>query len=601
MKKVIKLVKKLGLDKDAKPSDELKWSIEYLKWKIKPEELIGISRLVLLILTPALAVITSIFTRNPLAIAAFSIVPALGISWYVNEYPKTKARLGALNDLGYAPNIITLLATSVELNPNLENAVKLVSRFGEGRIAEEFGKALNKSLLYGASLKKEIRLIGEKWGKISSGFKNGLHLIMAGLNEKEQQRRREVISLGVNAFLDELINDLKAFLAKTKMHTMVIYGFGTVMPLIIISLLPIISTLSSFANPPMIALLMAGSLVALYTYTNKSLKSKPGTFSQVTIKERSWFPKKGDIRLFGLDFNALAYCLAIFAAISLVSWIYIVVKINGGEFLIPKELSMMPLIMGLAIALSTYYYGSSNYKMSLRKKAKTIESEVLNAVYNLASRVHENRSIEDAIKFAARENREKSIGAYLRKAYSLIINSNVEAEEALNKAFFEVDSKRVKSIINMVFNSLKRGIKTGAHNILRIYDYYKRLVQAETESRNLLSQMLSMMRLTAMLFAPAISAMIVMLQQIIQENVIDAKSLAMLGISSMIVNPSLGYEFIALLLGIYTIALAIMLTRYAVIMEHGHDKVLLNYELSKAVIVSSTVFCATLFLGFAIS
>jgi|GEM_PF-2685405 len=593
----IKASKALGfLGGNSKPSKDLAWSINFLEWSVKPHEVIGLSRFVF-IATLIIGFILSLLLAGFSLLILITLCLSLISSWLVTEYPKSQARIKALSELGYAPDVITVLVSSLELDPNLEQAVKLVSKHCNGLIAIDFSKAYKDSIIKGVPLKNLLMVIANKWGRFSDGFKQAVYLVISSLSERGDERRSLTLDSSLSNYLQSIINDQRSFLSKVRFSTMVLFSFGTVIPLVIISLLPVLTVMSSGANALQMLMLLSFSLIIIYAYSNHVLGSKPSSFSQVLISDKKSYPSKGDIRLgiggLVVNANGLLYCLSLFLIISLPSMIYLLSLILEFTFIIPSEWSTLPLVIGFGVSLSVYFHGSSAYKVSDMRRALSLESEVLDVIYNLGSRVNEGRSVEDAFKQVTRMSKGKTIHDYLMNSYLRSRELSNPIESSLNKSLRRVDSARVKSIFSLFFNTLKRGVKGSSRVIYRFYNYFQKLVQAEADSTSMIKQLLSTMNMTAVVITPLISAMIIVMQQVIQSVINQSmKGLKLIGLN-LFENPDLSFELTQLLLGLYMIVLLIILVRYVVIIQGG-NQVSLRITLSKSIIIALIVYAATL-------
>jgi len=562
------------MDKDVNPSEELLECSEFIG--VNANEVIIKARVYMFFTLIVSAIGLALIVKNFLG-TMISVVPALIAYYYVTEKPKIKARQERLRSLGHAPEIITVLGTSLELNPNLERAVRLVSETCGGRISNEFKKAYKDSILKGVPLKDSFKKIINEWGSYSEGFRQGTHLINTSLLERESRER--TIDNGMNAFFNGLINDLRKFLAKTKTHTLVLFSFGTIIPLIVISMLPIVSLLNIETNPLMIGLFLTLNLLGINYYAGFIINNRPATFSQVDLTQKSEFIAP-----------LIPYSLLLFFIISSPTLLYYGAMMIGGAFPLPKEYASMPLIIVLSVGLSVYFYGRSKSLMKTRNKAISAEKEVLDITYSLGGKLQEKRSFEDALKHVINENKGKELTYHLKKAYNNIKELQTPHEEAVMKELSRTGSKRVSSVFGLIFHALRQGVENSARSVFRIYEHFSRMVQTENEHKALLEQVLSMMKVTAIIFAPLISAFIVMMQGMIEANVptTDLQGYGLNFYSGM------SLEVMQLLLGLYTIGLVIVLTRYYVQLNNGPDKVILNHELSNNIITACLIYLGTL-------
>ena len=130
-------------------------------------------------------------------------------------------------------------------------------------------------------------------------------------------------------------------------------------------------------------------------------------------------------------------------------------------------------------------------------------------------------------------------------------------------------------------------------------NHFDQLKRTEQKLKETLKNALGMMRMTAAIFAPMITGLVVTLQQMIQTGVADAKSkMGSLGYEyldlSFLTNPGLDVEILQLIAGVYMITLAILLIRYVTLLEYGKDDIMVKTELAKNIPIALFIFTATL-------
>ncbi len=520
----------------------------------------------IIILTTITIPLTIILKLNGLIT---SITTGIITYYLITEKPKNKAREERIKALSHAPEIITVLSTSLELNPNLENAVKQVGENCEGRISKEFSKAYRNSIIKGTPLNKSFNKIIQEWGEYSKGFKRGMNLIKTSLLE---QNPTNTISTGVKVFFDGLTNELKKFLAKTKTHTLILFSFGTIMPLIIISMMPVISLLNINSSPTTIIIMLLINLIGLEYYANYIINNRPPTFSQLTIETKN---------------KHITYSIILFIIISSPTLLYYGARVIGGEFPLPEYYASMPLIIGMTTGLSTYYYKNSKPFIKKRDKALKAEKELLNITYAIGTKLQEKRSFENTIKQIIKENKGEII-KHLRKAYQNIKELQTPIRKAIMNELNKTNSKRVKSVFSLIFQALKQGVDKSAKSVFKIYEHFNNMIQAEEEHKAMLEQVLSMMKITALAFAPLISGFIIIMQEMISNNITDS---TIIHINNISIN-----QMIAIL-GAYTIGLVIILTKYNIKIRNGPDKVTINYEIAKNIITATIIYLATIIIA----
>ena len=114
-----------------------------------------------------------------------------------------------------------------------------------------------------------------------------------------------------------------------------------------------------------------------------------------------------------------------------------------------------------------------------------------------------------------------------------------------------------------------------------------------------------MLKATVIIFAPLICGIVVTLHQVIQNSLASAYlELASLGyqqgfMSEFLLMPSstLSTEMLQLLVGLYLLALGIVLIRYTAIIESGPDEVEIKLQIAKNLPISLALFTIVLLVS----
>ena len=609
-------------DKKIKVSKELKDAIEFLKWDLKPFEVVVFSRSVLitsLILLLGANVVGLLLGYFSLIVFVFSASICFLLANTITEYPKNEAHLEKVTALSYAPNILTQIVIYLKQNPNLEKALEFVTEYGDSRIIDELKESLWKSYIgHKKNLKEAIGEIAQKWGDYLTEFKRSIYLIRSAVSEKNEIKRNQTLDKAIEISLEGIINKIKNYTQKLYFPTLFLFSFGTILPLVIISLLPIFSFLGgAFSSPLQMFLVLTVSLFVIYFYSNSILTKRPPAFSTIKLPDfMKDYPKAGNLKLqFGktsFEANTILYCSAIFLAVSFPGILFLISMLPSVS-LYPNFLSeiltgfnTLTIIWGFGLMLTLYFWGTSWYKKKLRSEIEKTEKEMIDGSYQLASRISEGRSPEGTIKHLGDSMPDTSFGNLMRKTGRIISQRHTTIEEALfNKDYGSlknVYSANLRMVLRIFVNSLKKGVDHCAQTLFTMSNHFDQLKKTEEKLKETLKNSLSMMRMTASIFAPMITGLVVTLQQMIQTGVSSAKEkLGTLGYEylnlSFLTNPGLSVEMLQLIAGIYMLLLAVLLIRYATLLEYGKDNVMLKTELSKSIPIALFIFTATLIIS----
>lgn len=606
---------------EPKVSKEFLDSIEFLKWKVKPKEIIIAARFLALacfIVLMILSLLAFFLNFGVLYFLIAALAFPLLLMHFFTEYPKSKAKLKALEALGKAPETLIYLIIPLKQNPNLEEAAKFAAEYGEGEIAKDLKDALWKSWSgKTSSIKEELPKLGLKWGKFSPEFKRSIYLIRSSLVEKSASRRMQILDKSLETALDGMITKTKNYVAALFFPTLLLFSFGTVLPLMFISMLPIISYFGfSFASPLELGLILGATLLAIFIYSNDIISKRPPSFSQSKVPELPELPKKNEMFLFKRRIPGYLFILVFSVVIGFPGLLYLATQspqlttLEGTVFeSFLANVNTLTLVWGVGLAFAIYCYCSAKPKKKLRDETKEMDAEILDGAYQLANRMAEGRPPEEALGFAADSIPDTKLGNLLEKAAKMIRRRNITLEQA----FFDkkigvmkkVYSRTVRSIIRLFVVSSKKGIKSSSEILFTVINYFSELKKAEKELADLLRKNISMLKATVIFFAPMVSGLVVTLYGIMQQAMVTAQEqLANIGVQGGFVqgffffgSVSLSTEILQLIVGFYMLVLGIILIRYISLIEKGPDEVEMKLNIAKSIPLSLVIFTVVLLLS----
>ncbi|MEM5804227.1 MAG: hypothetical protein QXU82_00005, partial [Candidatus Aenigmatarchaeota archaeon] len=542
-----------------------------------------------------------LFGTNPIIFLVAAAVFPLICNQLVSDYPKSVAKQRALTALGTSPQIVAQLAASLKQNPNLEKAMEFVAEHGEGELADDFRKTLWRMWTGKVSSAAEaLPAIADRWGRWSEGFHRAMYLIISSQHERNPARRRFSLDRAVEAVLDDMLTKMREYSYGLHIPTLILFSFGIIMPLILISLFPLLGFFGIPLSIEAITLFLLGSIFAVYTYSNTVLGKRPVTFPMPDVRTKV---PRGYLSMWNHVLPAVPFCVATGLLISFPSIFYLftltgAIALQGpfGDFI--SFVNTMPLIWGIGLPLALYAYGSSWFKKKERERIAKINNQIPDALYHIRSVLSDSRPMEEALDFASKALGRSELGARLRETVNIIRRRHITFERAvMGEGGIGHISKAANTAFSLLIASMRKGIKNASQTCDVIYRYLSKIKKIEKSMTLMLERNLSMMRLTAMVFAPLVCAIIVVLFQLILKGVTGAfERFQVMGFMPImpISSPSIPTPVLQLILGLYSLGLNFVLIRYISMVRHGDDPVAINLELAKSTAISLTLFTAAL-------
>jgi len=587
------------------PSKELKTAVKSLGWKIEPEKIVNAARTSMVASAAfffALAIITFVTGMNPIVFVIAGFLFPFLLNQIITDYPKSLAKQRALTSLGAAPHIIAQLSMSLKQNPNLENALVFVSKYGEGEIARDFKKLLWQ--VWAGKISSALDAlpkIADKWGKWSEGFQRSMYLIISSFHERNKKRKEGSLDRAVSSILNDILTKMREYTLALHIPTLVLFSFGIIMPLMVIALFPLLGFFGIPMGLETITLFLFASLLGSYIYSNNILSRRPVTF---ILPEIETDVPKGYLKIGNLTVPAIPFCVAITLIVSAPGIFYLLsisgaIRLTGIFGSVINFVNTMPIIWAVGGSAILYFWGSNWFKRDEREKIKEIDAQLPDALYHMRNMLAEGRPVEEALEFSGSMLGNTPLAKQMKEASNLIKRRHITTEAALtgHESPFDKRSKLLQSSLSTINASLHGGIKAAAQTCNVMYNYLERIKKIERSLMNMLSRNLAMMKLTALLFAPLVGAIIVILFTLIVQSMAGAtERYEILGypFMSAISAPAIPTPVLQLVLGLYVLGLNFVLIRYVTIIEAGSDSVKLGMDLATSLAASLFVFTVTL-------
>ena len=171
-----------------------------------------------------------------------------------------------------------------------------------------------------------------------------------------------------------------------------------------------------------------------------------------------------------------------------------------------------------------------------------------------------------------------------------------------------VYSDRIKAIMRLFVEGIKKSQKAVSVSIIKIADHLKELQQVENKIKDTLHSLTSTLRSTAAIFAPLIAGVTLAITKLISNilksmsgnlptNNIEGAPLFITGIAESFTLENVRIEYFVLVVGLYVIELVFLLTKFTNGIDEGDDKIEFMYSLGKAMPVAVIVLTITVIVS----
>ena len=566
-KQLAKAAGKIKFLRKGSASEELKESCSIIG--IDPNDTIALSRLVLII--GVLASLVSILTN--IIYTGLIMVATLVLSEMSTYYAKVKAQKVKIEMASEFPQLVVQLVVLLKQNSNLERAIMFIIKNNEGKIVNELKSAM-KNMWLGEKVKLSdvLKELSDKWGTYNPGIKRSIYLILSSFSESGESREN-TLDKAVSTLLDSVYNQMKEYAYKLVLPSLMLFGIGTVIPMVIVSLLPIISLYSKADMLLYTTLLLTGSLITIVIYTLCLSSRRPPTFDTVYLPKRS---KKIILRekefgvIYSVALGIIAGSIGIMYLLSLLPWI--------GMRMI-DEIAAFSLTAGVAVPIIVYSYGTSRRNISKIRKSREMEEEIVDSLYQIGSRLMDGRSLEDSIRFV-----------------SDTISSSVKS--VLKSTFLSMRGKRstynrnVDYVLAMLKQFKNQGHRALSKLVFTISEYISKMSDIKKKTKEMLQKSLSMIDMTTYIFMPIVAGVAVFLQGMIAETLSSVPNT----IQIISMPKEINMFWLETVLGLYIIAVGTVLTKFsATVSSKTQDE--FKYELSKKLTIALFIYGAMLLIS----
>jgi len=605
-------------------NEKLKVSVDFLGWSLSPQEVNAAPVMAILLAfivdLPILGyLIYSAFILGTISyliiLYTFPVLVLLPflISLWIQNYPIAAANTEKRKSITEIPEIVNYLVMSMKLSPNLERAVSFAAQHGKGRIAKDF-----QVLLYQVqtgtyhSLEEGFDALAYKWGNFSDEFKHALMLIRSSVIEVDEAKRHVILDKAVSDVLEGVSDQMSKYATEMRQPAIYLYYVGVLLPLLLIIMLPIGSVMARLPlAQTWVLVLLYNFLIPVGTvvFARNILEKRPPVYSPPQIPKN--FKGANPIGTISpLVIGVVAAVVVFFVFSTLVD-----------PFLNPFPPAYSPearanwfpffTVAGGMLAPVTlaaiYLYGTTFRRRKIQLNIMDMENEFQDAIYIIASRLGENRPIEEAVSYTAEFMKKTKIAAVFQQAADNINNLGLTAEGAFFDpaygALNDVPSDTIRGALRIVIDSVGLGVQQAARALISLSLQLRDSLRVREKIRTMLEEITSMMKSIAFLIAPLVLGITSALQKIII-NALKAVGgnqgntgltggvnlpVTSIGDTSQLASIPDATTFM-IIIALYVIEVTLVLIYFTSKIEEGDNELALRMNLAKSLPISVFLF-----------
>ncbi len=541
------------------------------------------------------------------------------------------------------------MVTYMRHTSNLERAIGFAADHLERPLSLDFRKILwDVETHRYSTIRDSAEAYLEKWKEWNKEFVEAFHLLESSLFEGSEERRLALLDKSLEVILNGTYENMLHYAHNLKSPITILHMLGIILPILGLVILPlVVSFLGSGTSPFIMALYISLlyniSLPIGVFYLGKNILAKrPAGYGQANISENPNFKKFKDVnfnigKLFSIRVNPLYFSLMIFIVTLLIGLSPLILHGVGfedfsldsnGNFkfldyvcpqgfncaedarigpygLISSLLSIL-LVAGVGVSIGLYFSLRSKNVVKIREKTKALENEFSSALFQLGNRLGDGLPAEIALSKVARTMQGTTSGSFFNLAEKNITKLGMGIEQALFDpkvgAVASFPSKVIESSMKVLVESIKKGPRIAANSLLSMSRYIREIHRVEERLKDLMADVISSMKSQVKFLTPAIAGIVIgitsMISTILTRLSAQLSTFAargeQVGTFGDLVDifgvgiPTFHFQIVV---GIYVVQLAYILTILSNGIENGADKLGERYELGRNLINSTLLYC----------
>lgn len=620
------------------------------------------------------------------AVGFLALVPIGAAYYYYFMYPKSAANREKMLALAYVPEIVNYLTMSLRLTPNLERSVEFAANHGQGKIAEELkGIIWDVQLGRVESVEEALDELAYKWGPYNDDFKQALMLIRASILEGDAKKREDLLNKANSDVLEGAREKMDLYARNLQQPTVYLYYFGILLPLLLAIILPIGSAFASIPLAKAEYLIIAYNIILpamVFVFGASIVGSRPPTYVPPDVPaNQPGLPPKGTFRMGGIlipgKIVGMLLLLLLVTAGFLTDQGWTQNQLNSmlgktdpsEQIIIPGTLGTIPdfldevskeevkaslphftflnkgalalgplviipkgtfigqftifaVIIGISLLISLWLLAEYYERKKVQDEIREMEIEFQDALYVLASRLGENKPIEEALRSSVQFLPKSKIG---KTVFKRILENITLMGMTLDAAIFDktfgvvkdLPSRTIRGGLQFILDAVQLGVNVAAKSLISLSMQLRNAQKTDEALRKLLSDVTTMLKTMSIFVAPIVLGVVSAMQRVIVnslsqqqscsgetvKNAIDQTGLT--GFSSLtkafcggeVLKSTADPASFVFIMGIYVIEVVAILTYFNSQIEDTNNYLHTWVSIATALPVATILYCVVVFIS----
>ncbi|PIT85475.1 hypothetical protein COU36_03020 [Candidatus Micrarchaeota archaeon CG10_big_fil_rev_8_21_14_0_10_59_7] len=284
------------------------------------------------------------------------------------------------------------------------------------------------------------------------------------------------------------------------------------------------------------------------------------------------------------------------------------------------QFTIFGFLLGVAISVSVYLLGEYSERLRVQTEIRNMESEFKDAMYVLASRMGENKPIEEALRSAVVFLPKSRIA---KDVFKRILENITTMGMTLDAAIFDetfgalknLPSRTIRSGMQFMVDSVELGVNVAAKSLISLSLQLRNAQKIDESLRKLLEDVTTMLSTMSTFVAPIVLAVVSAMQRLIMNSMMGstATETAEQSVSSAGVQGFGGMTNIfsnkealensadpatfVLIMGIYVIEVVTLLTYFNSQIEDTGNKLHTYVSIGKSLPIAVALYCVVVYFA----
>jgi hypothetical protein len=583
-------------------------------------------------------------------LVVFSVISGLALIPALQRYPTFLANKWRIKASNQMIQSIFYLVTYMRHTSNLERAIAFSADHLDAPLSLDFRKILwDVETQKYSTIRDSANAYLTFWKDWNNEFVESFHLVESSLFEGSEDRRLALLDKSLEVILNGTYENMLHYAHNLKSPLTILHMLGVILPILGLVILPlVVSFLGSGSNPfttaIYISVLYNITLPVLVFYIGQNVLSKrPAGYGASDISKKSGMKHFANVNIpvgkkLNISVNPFYIALMVFVVTFIMGLSPLILhaldptfeistseetfklqdyvcppetpnceaKDQVGPYGIGSSLLSLVLIGGIGLSVGLYYRLRSSNVIKVRERTKALEDEFSSALFQLGNRLGDGIPAEIAFARVGATMQNTTSGDFFNVAERNITKLGMGLEQSIFDpkvgALVTFPSKVIESSMKVLTESIKKGPLIAAQALLSMANYIKEIHRVEERLKDLMADIISSMKAQVKFLTPAIAGIVIGITSMIstiltklsgqlQTFAAGGQDVGGFGDLLNIFGIGIPTYFFQIVVGLYVVQIAYILTTLASGIENGSDKLGERFALGKNLVNSTLLYC----------